>query len=140
MCIRDRICSTIAGFTSFCVHAGGTPVSIYMLPLRMKKEIYVGTRIIFFTFVNIKNVPIFFANGDGDLHWLHGYFVSFLASIIVMLMIGKLYPKTPEEISDSESKEIAPVDMTPWLHAKNVSYGIMGCTVGIYLMLTVLSS
>ena len=32
----------------------------------------------FFTFVNIKNVPEIFANGDGDLHWLHGYFISFI--------------------------------------------------------------
>ena len=57
--IKGRICSTIAGFTSFCVHAGGTPVSIYMLPLRMKKEIYVGTRIIFFTFVNLIKLPLY---------------------------------------------------------------------------------
>ena len=56
--IKGGICSTIAGFTSFCVHAGGTPVSIYMLPLRMKKEIYVGTRIIFFTFVNLIKLPL----------------------------------------------------------------------------------
>ena len=27
--LKGGICSTIAGFTSFCVHAGGTPVSIY---------------------------------------------------------------------------------------------------------------
>ena len=94
----------------------------------------------FFTFINIKSVPTIFANGDGDLHWLHGYFVSFLASIIVMLIIGKLYPKTVEEIKKSDAEEAAPVDMTPWLHAKNVSFGIMGCTVGIYLMLTALSS
>ena len=57
--IKGGICSTIAGFTSFCVHAGGTPVSIYMLPLRMKKEIYVGTRIIFFTFVNLIKLPLY---------------------------------------------------------------------------------
>ena len=49
----------IAGFTSFCVHAGGTPTSIYLLPLRMKKEIYVGTRVIFFTFVNIIKLPFY---------------------------------------------------------------------------------
>jgi uncharacterized membrane protein YfcA len=49
--VKGGVCSVIAGFTSFCVHAGGTPVSVYMLPLRMQKEIYVGTRIIFFTFV-----------------------------------------------------------------------------------------
>jgi uncharacterized membrane protein YfcA len=57
--VKGGICSTIAGFTSFCVHAGGTPVSIYMLPLRMKKEIYVGTRIIFFTFVNLIKLPLY---------------------------------------------------------------------------------
>ena len=56
---KGAICSTIAGFTSFCVHAGGTPVSIYMLPLRMKKEIYVGTRIIFFTFINLIKLPLY---------------------------------------------------------------------------------
>src|SRR6056300_1508099 len=57
--LKGSICSTIAGFTSFCVHAGGTPTSIYMLPLRMKKEIYVGTRIIFFTFVNLIKLPLY---------------------------------------------------------------------------------
>ena len=57
--IKGGICSTIAGFTSFCVHAGGTPTSIYLLPLRMKKEIYVGTRVIFFTFVNLIKLPFY---------------------------------------------------------------------------------
>ena len=57
--LKGSICSTIAGFTSFCVHAGGTPTSIYLLPLRMKKEIYVGTRVIFFTFVNLIKLPFY---------------------------------------------------------------------------------
>ena len=56
---KGGICSTIAGFTSFCVHAGGTPTSIYLLPLRLKKEIYVGTRVIFFTFVNLIKLPFY---------------------------------------------------------------------------------
>ena len=56
---KGGICSMIAGFSSFCVHAGGTPTSIYLLPLRMKKEIYVGTRIIFFTFVNLIKLPLY---------------------------------------------------------------------------------
>jgi len=46
---------------AFCVHAGGTPTSIYLLPLRLKKEIYVGTRVIFFTFLNLVKLP-FYAN------------------------------------------------------------------------------
>ena len=31
--LKGGICSTIAGFTSFSVHAGGTPTSIYLLPV-----------------------------------------------------------------------------------------------------------
>ena len=57
--LKGGICSIIAGFTSFSVHAGGTPTSVYLLPLRMKKEIYVGTRIIFFTFVNLIKLPLY---------------------------------------------------------------------------------
>ncbi len=94
----------------------------------------------FFTFVNIKDVPTFFANGDGDLHWLHGYFISFIASVGVMLLIGKMKPKSAEEIALSDERDPAPVDMTPWSQAKNVSYGIMGVTVLIYLLLTWASS
>ena len=61
MCIRDRgaICSSIAGFTSFCAHSGGTPTSIYLLPLRLRKEIYVGTRIMFFTCINLVKLPFY---------------------------------------------------------------------------------
>ena len=57
--LKGAIFSSIAGFSSFCVHAGGTPTSIYLLSLRLKKEIYVGTRIIFFTFVNLIKLPLY---------------------------------------------------------------------------------
>ena len=94
----------------------------------------------FFSFVNIKDVPIFFANGDGDLHWLHGYFISFIASILTMLIIGYIKPKTADEITVSDQRDPAPVDMTPWDQAKNVSFVIIVITVGFYLVLTVISS
>ena len=57
--LKGGVCSTIAGFTSFCVHSGGTPTSLYLLPLRMKKEIYVGTRIIFFACLNLFKLPLY---------------------------------------------------------------------------------
>ena len=57
--LKGGLSSVISGFTSFCVHAGGTPLSVYLLPLRMKKEIYVGTRIIFFTCVNLIKLPFY---------------------------------------------------------------------------------
>ena len=94
----------------------------------------------FFTFINIKDVPEFFANSDGDLHWLHGYFISFMASVLVMLIIGKLNPKTAEEIAISDQRDPAPVDMTPWASANKASIAIMGVTVGIYLLLVWISN
>ena len=93
----------------------------------------------FFSFVNIKDVPTFFADGAGELHWLHGYFISFILSIAIMLLIGKIKPKSEEEIAISDEKVPAPVDMTPWTNAKNVSMAIMATTVGIYILLTIAS-
>ena len=90
----------------------------------------------FFTFINIQDVLPFFANPDGDLHWLHGYFISFSLSILVMVLLGYFYPKSDEEIEISEKKDSAPVDMTPWKSAKKVSAGIIFMTMIIYLALT----
>jgi len=94
----------------------------------------------FFTFINIKDVLPFFANPDGDLHWLHGYFISFALSILVMVLLGYFYPKSDEEIEISEKKETAPVDMAPWKSAKKVSAGIIFMTMIIYLALTGISN
>ena len=90
----------------------------------------------FFTFINIKDVLPFFANTDGDLHWLHGYFISFALSILVMVLLGYFYPKSDEEIEISEKRDSAPVDMAPWKSAKKVSAGIIFMTMIIYLALT----
>jgi SSS family solute:Na+ symporter len=93
----------------------------------------------FFSFVNIKDVPTFFADGSGELHWLHGYFISFIAAISIMLLIGKIKPKSEKEIAISDQRVPAPVDMTPWTNAKNVSMAIMTTTIGIYILLTIVS-
>ena len=56
---KGAICSFLAGFTSFCAHSGGTPTSIYLLPLRLRKEVYVATRIMFFTCINLVKIPFY---------------------------------------------------------------------------------
>ena len=48
----------LAGFTSFGIHAGGPPISIYLLPQKMDKVVLMGTMAIFFAVVNvIKLIP-----------------------------------------------------------------------------------
>ena len=51
---------SLAGFTSFLIHAGGPPVAVYLLPLQLSKRVYQATTVLFFAFVNaIKLVPYF---------------------------------------------------------------------------------
>jgi len=73
-------------------------------------------------------------------HWLHGYFVSFAASVLVMLIIGKLKPKSEAEIAISDERVPAPVDMTPWAGAKKASITIVALTVLMYVLLSVAAS
>lgn len=48
----------VAGFTSTLAHAGGPPVSVYLLPQRMSPSLYVGTTVVVFTVINyVKLVP-----------------------------------------------------------------------------------
>jgi uncharacterized membrane protein YfcA len=49
---------TLAGFTSTQIHAGGPPVTIYLLPQNLDKVVLMGTMAVFFTVVNyLKLIP-----------------------------------------------------------------------------------
>ncbi|MCC9622753.1 sulfite exporter TauE/SafE family protein [Thalassospira sp. MA62] len=55
---KGSILGTLAGFTSFVAHAGGPPVSVFLLPQRMDKSLFVGTTVMFFIVVNyVKLIP-----------------------------------------------------------------------------------
>lgn len=50
--------SALSGYTSTLAHAGGPPLSIYLLPQRMDKALLVGTTVVFFTAMNyVKLIP-----------------------------------------------------------------------------------
>jgi uncharacterized membrane protein YfcA len=49
---------TVAGFTSTQIHAGGPPVSVYLLPQNLDRVVLMGTLAIFFGIVNfLKLIP-----------------------------------------------------------------------------------
>lgn len=63
---RGSAWGAVAGFTSFGIHAGGPPISIYLLPQRMEKTLLMGTMAVFFAVVNvIKLLPY---SLQGNLH------------------------------------------------------------------------
>lgn len=56
--LRGGFWSLLAGFTSFAAHAGGAPLNVYLLPLKLHKTVFQATTVIFFTVINyVKLVP-----------------------------------------------------------------------------------
>ena len=50
--------SAMSGLTSTIAHAGGPPLSVYLLPQRLDKAVLVGTSVVFFAVINfVKLVP-----------------------------------------------------------------------------------
>ena len=124
-------------------------IGIFILGIATKKVPAVAAKLgmvvgiiiyAYFSFINVKNVPEFFADSSGNLHWLHGYFISFVFSVSLMLVIGHFFPKSKKEIDFSEKKKSAPVDMNPWEYSKAVSFGIVLITIGIYSFFTFVSN
>lgn len=55
---KGGACSTVAGFTSFIAHAGGPPLSLYLLPRHLEKTEYQATTALIFGVTNVfKLVP-----------------------------------------------------------------------------------
>lgn len=56
--VKGFFWSTVAGLTSTIAHAGGPPLSIYLLPQRLDKAVLVGTTVVFFAVINaVKLAP-----------------------------------------------------------------------------------
>jgi uncharacterized protein len=61
---RGFFWGSIAGFTSFVAHAGGTPYQMYALPQKMPKMVYAGTSTITFAIINLLKVPPYWFLGQ----------------------------------------------------------------------------
>jgi uncharacterized membrane protein YfcA len=56
--LAGSLFGSLAGFTSFSIHAGGPPFSMYLMPKQLPPLLYAGTAGIFFAVVNtVKLVP-----------------------------------------------------------------------------------
>lgn len=55
---------TLAGFTSFSIHAGGPPFQMYMVPRRLDPVVYAGTAALFFAAVNFVKLFPYYALGQ----------------------------------------------------------------------------
>jgi len=53
-----------AGITSTFAHGAGPVITLFLLPQKMAKEIYVGTNVLVFTWINWIKFPFFIGNGQ----------------------------------------------------------------------------
>ena len=99
-----------SGFTSFVAHAGGPPLSVYLLGQRLDKTVFVGTTVVFFTLVNyVKLLPY------ALLGQLHG------GNLLTALVLLPLAP--------------AGIWLGLWLH-RRVSESLFYAVVYLFLALT----
>lgn len=59
-----------AGFASTLAHAGGPPITIYLLLQSLDPIVFVGTSALFFTILNWIKAPFYLAGGLFDFHLL----------------------------------------------------------------------
>ena len=77
---------------------GGTPVSLYLLPLRMKKEIYVSTRIFFFTCINLIKLPLYINLSMTNLESFKNSVILFPVALLGILIGYKLLKIIEEKL------------------------------------------
>lgn len=57
--VKGYACGAVAGYTSFLAHAGGPPLSMFLLPQRMEPALYVGTTAMYWGVMNYaKLLPV----------------------------------------------------------------------------------
>ena len=62
-----RMLAAMSGFTSFIAHAGGPPISAYLLPMRLDPRRLAGTSAVFFAAINASKVLPYATLGLVDL-------------------------------------------------------------------------
>ena len=62
--LSGTLWGALAGFTSFSIHAGGPPFTMYLMPKQLSPLLFAGTAGIFFAVVNVVKLVPFYALGQ----------------------------------------------------------------------------
>lgn len=65
-----------------------------------------------------------------DISYIHVYGILFATELVIMLVIGKLYPMSKPWFFKPNSK----VDMKPWKHSLSISVVLLGLMAAFYLV------
>ena len=78
--------SSVAGYTSFLIHAGNPPINFYMLPLKLDKISFIGTMTLAFMVINlVKLVPYYYVGLLAPSNLMISLYLLPLAFISVLI-------------------------------------------------------
>ena len=84
--LKGYFWSSVAGYTSFLIHAGNPPINFYMLPLKLDKISFIGTMTLAFMVINlVKLVPYYFVGLLAPSNLMISLYLLPLAFISVLL-------------------------------------------------------
>ena len=84
--LKGYFWSSVAGYTSFLIHAGNPPINFYMLPLKLDKISFIGTMTLAFMVINlVKLVPYYFVGLLAPSNLIISLYLLPLAFISVLL-------------------------------------------------------
>tara|TARA_B110000438_G_scaffold223057_1_gene216566 strand:- start:616 stop:1350 length:735 start_codon:yes stop_codon:yes gene_type:complete len=94
--LKGYFWSSIAGYTSFLIHAGNPPMNFYMLPLKLDKISFIGTMTLAFLVINIvKLIPYYYVGLLGPSNLMVSLILLPLAffSVLVGYFLQKKIPE-----------------------------------------------
>ena len=84
--LKGYFWSSVAGYTSFLIHAGNPPINFYMLPLKLDKISFIGTMTLAFMVINlVKLVPYYIVGLLAPSNLMISLYLLPLAFISVLL-------------------------------------------------------
>ena len=84
--VKGYFWSSVAGYTSFLIHAGNPPINFYMLPLKLDKISFIGTMTLAFMVINlVKLVPYYFVGLLAPSNLMISLYLLPLAFISVLI-------------------------------------------------------
>ncbi|MCE0495314.1 sulfite exporter TauE/SafE family protein [Vibrio salinus] len=91
--------SCLSGFSSTAIHAGGGPLSIYLLPLKLEKVTLIASMAVFFGVVNFfKLIPYFLAGEFDSTNLTTALVLMPFAPVGVKLGVWLLYRVSQDKI------------------------------------------
>jgi hypothetical protein len=85
--LRSHVTGGFAAVSSTLAHGAGPIVSLYLLPLDLNRQLFVGTCAIYFFILNTAKLPVFYAIGEFD-HASLPFSLQFLPLVVAGAILG----------------------------------------------------